>query len=341
MFVGIIHRGEGVLLAVEGSLTFAFRPLDETARAVARSGSRRGGLVRADLPPLEREAIRLALQQEQSHGHDDSKHHAAAPAHDRGHAHVQAGRAHAGSLRACRPPAGGIPQALARHVQCRGPSELPASPGRHGHLADNAQRHDHGLEVLLRRDAVPARTHGQDAPGAGAANSAGRAQPRGSSPPDRLHVQPEAPGGAVAGLWHGTARQRDRLPEGERRGQPAHGVARRAGQGTQGSLRHAQPRAARTAAAVVAPRPCPRQDSSRRLVVPRHGSDGAADHQAAQPGGSRRRRDGQDRQARHHPHAAPLFRVQEYAETGRRGKGEGGQITRHMFSGHAWWCDWR
>ena len=50
-------------------------------------------------------------------------------------------------------------------------------------------------------------------------------------------------------------------------------------------------------------------------------------------------------QAGHASHLAALFRVREYAETAVPrapfGKGEDGQITRHMFSGHAWWCDWR
>ena len=65
--------------------------------------------------------------------------------------------------------------------------------------------------------------------------------------------------------------------QGRRRRQPAHGAARRAGQGPQGPLRHAQPGAAAAAARLVARRPCPGQDAARRLAVPGARSDGAAD----------------------------------------------------------------
>ena len=53
------------------------------------------------------------------------------------------------------------------------------------HLADHAQRHHHGLEVLLRRHARPRRADGQDAAGARAAHAARRAQPRGGRAPHR------------------------------------------------------------------------------------------------------------------------------------------------------------
>ena len=61
--------------------------------------------------------------------------------------------------------------------------------------------------------------------------------------------------------------------EGRRRRQPAHDAAHRAGQGPQGSLRHAPAGAARTAAHLVAGGPGPGQDARRRLAVPRPQSD--------------------------------------------------------------------
>ena len=60
-------------------------------------------------------------------------------------------------------------------------------------------------------------------------------------PPDRGGAQPEAPDGAVGGVRHWPAGERGGGAEGHRHRQPAHDAAHRAGQGSQGSLRHAPP----------------------------------------------------------------------------------------------------
>ena len=69
---------------------------------------------------------------------------------------------------------------------------------------------------------------------------------------NRRGPQPDAPDGAVGGLWRRTARQRGGRAEGRRHRQRAHDPAHRAGQGPQGSLRHAAAAAARTPAHRVA-----------------------------------------------------------------------------------------
>ena len=97
-----------------------------------------------------------------------------------------------------------------------------------------------------------------------------------------------------------------------------HDSARRARQGSQGPLCHAAADPAAAAARVVARGPCPGQDFAQRLAVPGPGSHRPAEHAPAQPRHPRRRRRSQDRQARLDAHAAPLFRVREYAERCRR-----------------------
>ena len=173
------------------------------------------------------------------------------------------------------------------------------------HLADHAQRDDHGPEVLLRRHARPWRVDGQDATRARAAHAAGGAQPRGGLASDRRGPQPQAPDGAVGGLRRRAARQRSHRAEGRRHRQPAHDAARGARQGPQGPLRHAPAGPAGAAARVVARGPRPGQDPAQRLAVPGPESDGPAEHPPAQPRHPRRRRRGQDRQARVDAHAAP------------------------------------
>ena len=252
---------------------------------------------------LASEAIRLVHRRSSNHGHDPSGGHTAASTHARRHAHAQDAATDTGSLRARRAQAGGLPEALARHRHGGGSAQLPAAPGGQRHLADHAERHADGPEVLLRRHAGPRRADGPDAAGEGAAHLACGAQHRGSHAPDRRGTQPQAPGGAVGGLWRRAARQRGHRPEGHRRGQPAHDAAGRTGQGRQGPLRPAQPGAAAAAAHLVARGPCPGQDAARRLAVPGLGTDGPAVDAAAQPrrpsGGLRRRH----RQAREPAHA--------------------------------------
>ncbi len=62
---------------------------------------------------------------------------------------------------------------------------------------------------------------------------------------------PQVQGGAERGLWRGPARRRGGLAQGQRYRQQAHDHPRRAGQGPQGSLRHALAAAARAAARLV------------------------------------------------------------------------------------------
>ena len=167
----------------------------------------------------------------------------------------------AGRLHPRRAAVRRLSRALARHRHRRGSAALPVAPGRPRHLADHAQRDDHRAEVLLRGHARSRRADGQDAAGACAPHTARGAEPRGGRAPDRRGRQPEAPDGAVGGLRRRTARQRSGRAEGRRHRQPAHDAARRAGQGPQGSLRHALAGAARAAARLVAGGPCPGQDA--------------------------------------------------------------------------------
>jgi len=219
------------------------------ANGLNRSRGRRSGQVAVvrcsrGSAKLTSEAIRLVHRRSSNHGHDQSSGHPAASTHARRHAHAQAGAQDAGGIRPRCAQAGGLSRALARYSHGGGPAQLPIAPGRHRHLAHHAQRHAHGLEVLLRRHAGPARVDGQDAAGQGAAHPACRAEHRGSHTPDRRGAQRQAPGRAVGGLWRRLACQRGDQPEGHRRRQPAHDAARGTGQGRQGSLRLAQPRAA-------------------------------------------------------------------------------------------------
>ena len=91
--------------------------------------------------------------------------------------------------------------------------------------------------------------------------------------------------------------------EGRRHRQSAHDAAHRAGQGPQGSLRHAAAGAARAAAHLVAGGPGPRQDARRRLAVSRPQPDRVAEHPPAQPRRARRGAGGRDRQAGVDAHA--------------------------------------
>ena len=50
---------------------------------------------------------------------------------------------------------------------------------KQGDLGDHAERHDHGLEVLLRGHPRSEGGHGQDAPGSGAAHLADHLESRG------------------------------------------------------------------------------------------------------------------------------------------------------------------
>ena len=197
----------------------------------------------------------------------------------------------AGRLHPRRSQADRLPRPIARHRHRRGPAQLPTAPGRHRHLADHAQRDAHRAEVLLRHHAGPRRADGQDAAGARAAHAARGARVR--EEVARLiaaarNLKHQAALSVAYGA--GPARQRGRRAEGRRRRQPAHDAARGAGQGPQGSLRHAQPGAAAAAARLVARGPCPGQDPARRLAVPGPGSDGPADRTATQPRRPRRRR---------------------------------------------------
>ena len=248
----------------------------------------------------------------------DSHRLAVAPTHGRGHAHAQVRAQDAVCLSARRSQAGRLPQGCARHRHSRGPAALSAPAGRRGCLADHAERDDLGPEVLLRRHAQPRRTDGQDAARVCAAYAAGGAQPRGGLSLDRGGLEPQAPDGLGGGLRHRVACQRSHRIEGRRHRQPAHDAARRARQGSQGPLCHAAADPAAAAARVVARGPCPRQDFAQRLAVPGPGSHRPAEHAPAQPRHPRRRRRSQDRQARLDAHAAPLFRVREYAERCRR-----------------------
>ncbi len=64
----------------------------------------------------------------------------------------------------------------------------------------------------------------------------------------------------------------------------AHDAAHRAGQGPQGSLRHALAGGARAAACLVACGPCRGQAAARRVALPRSRSDRSDDPAATQPG---------------------------------------------------------
>ncbi len=193
---------------------------------------------------------------------DSSTHgdHAAAPTHDRRHAHAQARatRRRAHYIRAVRKFAaflGRSPDTATR----RGSAALPAAPGRsaaprrsslnatitglkfffdvtldHGELMAKMQpvRVPHTLPVVLSREEV--------------ARLIAAAR------------QPEAPDGAVGGLRRRPARQRGGRAEGRRHRQPAHDAARRAGQGPQGSLRHARRRCCSSGCAPGGGWPMPR-----------------------------------------------------------------------------------
>ncbi len=140
-----------------------------------------------------------------------------------------------------------------------------------------------GLEVLLRRHARSRRVDGEDEAGVCAAHAAGRVEPRGGQLADRRDQEPEASDGPLGRLRRRTSRQRSHRAEGRRRRQHAHDAAHPAGQGRQGSLRHALAGDARAAAHLVASGPCPGQDARRRLAVPGPESGRAPDRPTAQP----------------------------------------------------------
>ena len=220
---------------------------------------------------LRAEAIRLGSQQEQSHGRIIAG-LAVAATHDRRHADAQAVGEDAESLPALGAVVCRLCRALARHRHGRGSARLPVALGGSRYLAGVAQYRDHRPEVLLRGHARSGRVDGEDATGAGTADAAGGVESGGGRAPDRSGAQPEGPDGAVGGLRHRPPRERGGGAEGHRHRQSAHDAARRAGQGAQGSLRHAAAPAARTAAHLVAGRPGAGEDARRRVVVPRHES---------------------------------------------------------------------
>ena len=88
----------------------------------------------------------------------------------------------------------------------------------------------------------------------------------------------------VGGLRHWPAGERGGGAEGHRHRQPAHDVARRAGQRAQGSLRHAAAAAARTAAHLVAGGAGGGEDARRRMVVSRDESARPGYPAPTQPG---------------------------------------------------------
>ena len=212
---------------------------------------------------LRNEAIRLVLRQEQNHGPIDSSHHAVAPTHDRRHADAQA-------LRPRRRPATSAPCGSWPRFLGRSPDTATVEDLRRYQL----HLVDHGIspitlnatitglkfffDVTLDRGELMAKMQPVRVP---------RTLPVVLSREEVARLiaaapQPEAPDGAVGGLRRRTARQRGGRAEGQRHRQPAHDAAHRAGQGPQGSLRHALAGAARAPARLVAGGPCPRQDAA-------------------------------------------------------------------------------
>ena len=230
-----------------------------------------------DSAMLAIEAIRLVHRQEQrpwtSHP-TRSRRLAAAPTHARRHAHAQV--APSTRRKATSAPCASWPPSSAARPTPPPPRTCAASSCTWSTPAPRPITLNATLtglkfffDITLGRPELMAKMQHVTR----AAHAAGGPEPRGSRPPDRRGAQPQAPGGPVGGLRRGPARQRGRRAQGRRHRQPAHDAARGAGQGPQGSLRHAQPGAAGAAARLVARRPRPGQDPARRLAVPGPGSD--------------------------------------------------------------------
>ena len=131
-----------------------------------------------------------------------------------------------------------------------------------------AQRYDYRVEVLLRRDARPGRVDGEDAAGARPADVAGGVEPDEVARFLTAAHEPEAPDGTVSRVRRRSSGERGDRAEGRRHRQPADDAAHRAGQGSQGSLRHVVAAAARTVADVVASGPRPGEDARGGWLFP-------------------------------------------------------------------------
>ena len=190
-------------------------------------------------------------------------HHAAAPTHDRRHAHAQARGQDAEPLhprRAAAWPAssGARPTPPPSRICGASSCTWSITAPRRSSLNATITGLKFFFEVTLDRGELMAKMQPVRVP---------RTLPVVLSREEVARLiaaaaQPEAPDGAVGGLRRRTARQRGGRAEGRRHRQPAHDAARRAGQGPQGSLRHALAGAARAAARLVARGPCPGQDAA-------------------------------------------------------------------------------
>ena len=137
-------------------------------------------------------------------------------------------------------------------------------------------------------------------------------RPGGGGAADRRNEQPQTPDGTLRGLGCRAAGERGDRAQGRRHRQSAHDATHRAGERTQGSLRHAPAPIARAATHLVAGGAGPRQDARWGLAVSRQGLARVAHHAAAQSRRARRGAGGRDRQARVDAHAAALSTLPDY-----------------------------